>query len=132
MDINRPNVVAEVSAAFGRYEAALERNDTGDLSEIFWHSDLTIRYGMDGEIGHGWAEIQGHRLTRKPNVRPWRQLEQTVITTFGQDMATASTLFTWADDPKTIGRQMQTWARLDGAWRIVAAHVSRVPKRDGD
>ena len=43
MEINIPEVVAEVTAAFERYEAALVANDVSVLDELFWDSPLTLR-----------------------------------------------------------------------------------------
>jgi hypothetical protein len=45
---------------------------------------------------------------------------------YGDDFATASTLFHRASAPGKIGRQMQSWARLPEGGRIVAAHVSLI------
>ena len=89
--MNMPDVVAEVTAAFRRYEAALTGNDIGVLNELFWASPHTIRYGA-GENLHGFAEIAAFRSAR-PAAGLARALEDTVITTFGRDFATASTLF---------------------------------------
>ena len=122
MEINRPDIVAEVEAAFAEYEAALVTNHVATLDAIFWDSPLVIRYGI-GENLHGADEVRAFRAGR-PSVGLQRTLVQTVITTFGQDFATASTLFHRAANPGKIGRQMQSWARLPEGWRVVAAHVS--------
>ena len=119
--MNMPDVVAEVTAAFLRYEAALTGNDIGVLNELFWDSPHTIRYGA-GENLHGFAEIAAFRSAR-PAAGLARTLEDTVITTFGRDFATASTLFR-REGQAGIGRQTQSWARFSEGWRIVAAHVS--------
>ena len=118
--INLPDVLAEVSAAFARYEAALVSNDVATLDALFWDSPHTIRYGI-GEVLHGADEVRAFRAAR-PSAGLARTLDRTVITTFGRDAATASTLFRRA--PGKLGRQMQTWVRLPEGWRIVAAHVS--------
>jgi hypothetical protein len=124
MEINIPEVHAEVEAAFARYESALVGNDVDALQELFWHSPHTIRYGI-GESLYGSDEIAAFRAARSP-VGLARCLSRTVITTYGRDFATASTLF-WRDGvPGKIGRQMQTWARLSEGWRVVAAHVSLI------
>ncbi len=120
MEINIPEIVAEVSAAFDRYEKALTSNDVAVLDGAFWDSPLTIRYGAAENL-YGFAEIAAFRAAR-PSVGLERSIERTVITTFGRDMATACTLFRRA--PGKIGRQSQTWARLPEGWRVVAAHVS--------
>jgi hypothetical protein len=124
MKINDPKVVAEVEAAFAEYEAALVGNDVATLTRLFWNSPLTIRYGI-AEILHGADEIAAFRGGRS-SVGLARSLSRTVITTFGDDFATASTLFQRETVPGKVGRQMQSWARLSEGWRIVAAHVSLI------
>ncbi len=122
MQINLPDIVAEVEAAFARYEAALVGNDVATLGALFWRSPHTIRYGI-GENLYGAEEIAAFRAARSP-VGLARRLSRTVITTYGSDFATASTLFERDTVPGKIGRQMQTWARTPDGWRVVAAHVS--------
>ncbi len=124
MDINFPEVKAEVEAAFAQYETALVTNDVDTLQALFWNSPLTIRYGI-GEILHGWEEIGAFRSARSPAGLA-RSISRTVITTYGRDFATASTLFHRDTVPGKTGRQMQTWARMPEGWRIVAAHVSLI------
>jgi hypothetical protein len=124
MQINLPDVKAEVEAAFMRYEQALVTNDVTTLGKLFWNNDLTIRYGI-AEILHGHGEISAFRAARSP-VGLMRRISRTVITTYGRDFATASTLFERDTVPGKIGRQMQTWARMPEGWRIVAAHVSLI------
>ena len=125
MEINRPDVVAEVEAAFARYEAALTGNDVATLDALFWDSAEVIRFGV-GENLYGASEIAAFRAAR-PAGGLARSLSRTVITTFGQDFATASTLFHRGSAPGQTGRQMQSWARLPEGWRVVAAHVSLIP-----
>jgi hypothetical protein len=122
MDINVPEVKAEVEAAFARYEAALVSNDVDALQALFWDSTHTIRYGI-GENLYSYDEIGAFRAARSP-VGLMRTTSRTVITTFGRDFATASTLFHRETAPGKVGRQMQTWARTPDGWRVVAAHVS--------
>jgi hypothetical protein len=124
MEINNPDVRAEVEAAFARYEAALIGNDVATLQELFWRSAHTIRYGL-GENLYGSDEIAAFRSARSP-VGLARRISRTVITTFGHDFATASTLFERDTVPGKIGRQMQTWVRMPDGWRVVAAHVSLI------
>mgnify|MGYP001025611265 CR=1 FL=1 len=123
MIVNDPATVAEVTAAFQRYEQGLIDADAAALDELFWNSPLTIRYG-DGQIQHGHAPIKAFNARRR-KLGPDRALAETVVTTFGHDFATVSTLYVDVP-PGKIGRQMQSWARLDGAWHVVAAHVSVV------
>lgn len=120
-EINRPEVVAEVEAAFRRYEAALGANDVATLSELFWDSDLTLRYGL-GENLYGHQAITAFRQARSA-AGIARRLLETRITTFGRDFAVANTEFERLGSGLR-GRQSQTWVRLPEGWRIVAAHVS--------
>src|SRR5690349_19783906 len=124
MEINNPSVLAEVEAAFARYEAALISNDVAELQLLFWRSPQTIRYGIAENL-YGHDEIGGFRAARSP-VGLARRLSRTVITTFGQDFATASTLFHRDGAAAKVGRQMQSWVRFPEGWRIVAAHVSMI------
>ena len=123
LQINIPAVLAEVEAVFARYEDALVNNRIEVLDELFWDSPTTVRYGI-GENLHGIDEIRAFRSARPP-ISLGRDLERTVITTYGRDMATAMTLFRRPGNPK-IGRQSQTWLRFAQGWRVVAAHVSMI------
>ncbi len=127
MDINRPEILAEVQAAFARYEAALVANDTAVLDELFWDDGRTIRYGVAENL-YGMEAIRGYRAGQAATGLA-RQLEGTVITTYGDGFATASTLF--HRTPGRIGRQMQSWVRLPQGWRVVAAHVSVIEAPPG-
>jgi hypothetical protein len=121
MKINDPEILAEVTAAFERYETALVTNDVATLDELFWDNANTIRYGVT-EILYGYDEIKAFRAGRSP-VNLARKLDRTQITTFGEDFATANTLFKREGGNKT-GRQSQTWMRTPAGWRVVSAHVS--------
>lgn len=127
MDINLPDIHAEVSAVFALYEQALVSNDVTLLDQLFWDSPHTVRYGV-GENLVGIEAIRAFRNARSP-VGLARELRHTVITTFGRDVATAMTEFA---RPNVSGRQSQTWVRTaapgHGGWRVVAAHVSLLPK----
>lgn len=122
--INAPDVMAEVETVFQRYEAALVGNDVATLDELFWQDSHTIRYGIAENL-YGAEEIAAFRAGR-PSIGLNRRLEQTVITTFGRDFATVSTLFFRDDTPGRCGRQMQSWVRMAHGWRVVAAHVSMI------
>lgn len=126
LEINLPEVVAEVTAAFERYEAALNGNDVAVLDELFWKNPLTIRYGI-GENLYGHDEIAAFRSARSPAGLK-RSTSRTVITTYGRDMATANTLFERESSAGKTGRQSQTWMRTPQGWRVVSAHVSVIPK----
>lgn len=119
MEINRPDVVSEVTAAFERYEQALVSNDVAVLDQLFWQSPHTIRYGATENL-YGYAAIAAFRSQRSAKGLA-RMLENTVITTYGMDFATANTEFR---RPGQSGRQSQTWMRTPAGWQVVSAHVS--------
>lgn len=121
MDINLPDVVAEVTAALDRYETALVNNQVEVLDALFWNSPHTLRYGA-GENLYGYDAIRAFRVARSPQGLARRVL-RAVITTYGQDFATANLEFQ-RDGSDRIGRQSQTWMRTPEGWRVVAAHVS--------
>jgi len=122
LQINIPEVLAQVTAAFNRYEKALVTNDISVLDELFFNSQETIRYGASEE-SIGYQAIQQFRQGRNPTNLA-RALRNTVITTYGHDFAVASTEFTRDSSPNKLGRQQQTWIHTQQGWRIVAAHVS--------
>lgn len=122
MKINDPTIVAEISAAFARYEAALVGNDIAVLDELFLDDASTIRYGR-GENLYGIDEIRAFRSGRSPAGLE-RTLERISITTYGADCGVAATLFYRDSAPGKVGRQMQTWIRTEAGWRVAAAHVS--------
>ena len=122
MQVDLPDVLAEVTAQFARYEQALVTNDVAVLDELFRDDPRTLRYG-GGENLYGYREIMAFRAAR-PSVGLMRRTDRTVITTYGCDMAVASTLFYRDSAPGKVGRQMQTWVRFAEGWKIVAAHVS--------
>jgi len=122
MEIDLPDVIAEVSAAFARYERALVSNDVATLNELFREDGRTLRYGI-GENLYGHRAIKSFRAARSP-VGLARRTAGTVVTSYGRDIAVASTLFYRDTLPGKVGRQMQTWVRFPEGWRIVAAHVS--------
>jgi len=124
MEIDLPEVVAQVQAAFDRYEEALIANDVAALDAMFHDDPRTIRYGGTENL-YGFREIEAFRAARSP-VGLARTLSKTVITTYGRDHAVASTLFRRPSTPGKIGRQMQTWVRFAEGWRVVAAHVSLI------
>jgi AtzE family amidohydrolase len=122
MEVDLPDVLAEVTAEFARYEAALVSNDVAMLGELFRKDARTLRYGV-GENLYGYDAIAAFRAARSP-VGLGRRTDKTVITTYGRDAAVASTLFYRDSLVGRVGRQMQTWVRFPEGWRIVAAHVS--------
>jgi len=124
MEINIPDVVAEVTAAFERYEQAINANDVDVLDACFWNDPRVIRYSLT-DNAYGFEAIHASRLAR-PKTDLRRVLANTVITTFGRDLATANTEYRRVESGR-LGRQSQTWARMREGWRVVSAHVSFMP-----
>ena len=122
MEIDLPEVVAEVREAFERYEQALVTNDVATLDSIFRRDERTIRYGIAENL-YGAKEVAAFRAARPP-INLMRTRARTVITSYGRDFAVASTLFHRDSLPGKVGRQMQSWVRFEDGWRVVAAHVS--------
>jgi len=129
MEIDLPEVLAEVTAQFQRYEKALVSNDVAVLDELFRNDPRTLRYGIAENL-YGYEAIMAFRSARSP-VGLMRRTDQTVITTYGRDTAVASTLFYRDNAPGRVGRQMQTWVRFPEGWKIVAAHVSIIDEPKG-
>jgi hypothetical protein len=126
VEINIPEVIDEVEAAFATYEKALVTNDVPMLEVLFRDDPRTIRYGVAENL-YGMDEIRAFRRARSP-VGVDRSIERTVITTYGRDFATANTLFRREAATGRIGRQSQTWVRFPEGWRVVSAHVSLIPE----
>jgi hypothetical protein len=122
MQVDLPDVLAEVTEQFTRYEQALVTNDVAVLDALFRPDARTLRYGI-GENLYGHDAIMAFRAARSP-IGLNRRTERTVITTYGRDTAVASTLFYRDTLVGRVGRQMQTWVRFPEGWKIVAAHVS--------
>jgi len=120
MQINDPQVLAQVSAVFARYEQALVSNDIAVLDELFWDSPHTVRYGASENL-YGMEQIREFRAAR-PSKGLARTVLATAITSFGDALATTHIEF--ARPGARPGRQSQTWVRMPEGWRIVAAHVS--------
>ena len=121
MQVNLPEALAELTAAFQAYERALIDNDIEGLNRVFWDSELTMRYGVR-ELLYSHAEIAKFRRERGP-IDQRRTLRNTRITTFGRDFGTANTEYI-PHGSERIGRQSQTWVRTPQGWKIVSAHVS--------
>jgi hypothetical protein len=126
MKINDPAVLTEVEAAFAEYEKALTTNDVVTLDRLFRQAPETLRYGVTENL-YGYDEIAAFRAAR-PSAGLERSLHRTVITSYGDDFATANTLFERTSAPGKIGRQSQCWVRFPEGWRVVAAHVSIIPQ----
>lgn len=124
MEIDLPEVVAEVKAAYDRYNEAINSGNIAVLNATFRNDPRTIRYGLAENL-YGYKEIEGFRASAPPLVPP-RTLSKTVITTYGRNFAVASTLTHRANTPGRVGRQTQTWVRFPEGWRVVEAHVSTI------
>lgn len=121
MEIDLPDVVAQVGEAFAAYERALVSHDIEALNDAFWANPRTLRYGI-AEIQYSHEEIADFR--RRPGATsPPRSLRNTRITTFGRDFAVANTEFVRTGS-RRIGRQTQIWLRTPSGWKIAGAHVS--------
>jgi hypothetical protein len=123
VELNRPEVVAEVEAQFRRYEAALVGNDIAVLDELFWNSPDAVRFGV-GENLYGFEAIARFR-SQRPAGDLARELLRVEIVTFGAELAVASAEF-GRTSSGMVGRQQQTWVKMSEGWRIVAAHVSNL------
>ena len=121
LDMDIPEILAEVTAAFKRYEVALKTNDVEVLGELFKNAPYTLRFGMAENL-YGFDEIEAFRKAR-PSDGLERTLQNTKIITFGENMGIATTEFRRAAEDR-IGRQSQAWVRQPEGWRIVSAHVS--------
>jgi hypothetical protein len=128
-ELNIPEVIAEVTQAFTRYERALVTNDVAALDTLFWNSPHTLRFGI-GENLYGYEAIAAFRNARPP-IDLTRRLNNTVIVSYGRDLATANTEFQ-RDGSGRIGRQSHVWLRTETGWRIAAAHVSLMPATASD
>jgi hypothetical protein len=124
LEINIPEVVAEVTEAFERYERALVANDVAALDATFWNNPNTLRFGIAENL-YGYDAIASFRSTR-PSIDLTRHLKNTKIVSYGRDFATANTEFQRVGSTVT-GRQSHVWVRTELGWRIAAAHVSLMP-----
>jgi Protein of unknown function (DUF3225) len=124
MEIDLPEVIAEVKAVYDAYNQALNSGNLAVLNGTFRNDERTIRYG-GAENLYGYKAIEGFRAAARP-IDPPLTLSKTVITTYGRNFAVASTLAYRANQPGKVGRQMQTWVRFPEGWRVVAAHVSNI------
>ena len=120
MELDRPDVIAEVSAAFEDYEQALLANDVDRILGFF--APGAVRFGIaDQQVG--LDEQRRWRLSQ-PALPAGRRLKDTIIQSYGGSTAVVTTLFGYPGGD-VLGRQSQTWVRLAEGWRIVTAHVSQ-------
>ncbi len=96
MQINDPEVVAELTAQHVLYEKASMENESA-----FWESPLAIRYGEEENLA--------------------RTVQRLEVLTLGSDMGVINLEFARVlDGIERQGRQSQVWARLPEGWRIVS------------
>lgn len=129
MDIDLPEVLAELRAVFEDYERALVANDLATLDALFWPDSRTARFGSAENL-YGIEAIRAFRAQRSPHGLA-RTLRAVQVTTYGHDFGTTMAEFVRPGLPaRCVGRQSQTWLRTaaagHGGWRVVAAHVSVV------
>ena len=123
MEINDPEVIAELRALYPLYEEALVRNDVETLTKMFWASPYAIRLGA-GENLYGVEEIEAFRKSR-PAVNLARRMVRLEVVSFGRDFGSVTLEFERDSAAGVVrGRQSQVWVRMKEGWRIVSAHVS--------
>ncbi len=120
MQVDDPEIIAEVTAAFHAYERALMSDDIAAMDALFHPAPQTVRYGV-GEVLYGIDEIRDFRKGRGGS--PQRALGRVAIATYGRDFATANAEF-YREGSARRGRQSQTWVRFADGWKVVSAHVS--------
>jgi hypothetical protein len=126
MQVNDPEIVAELRELYPKYETALVTNDAQTLTGMFWASPHAMRFGIMENL-YGIGEIDAFRKGRSPaNLQ--RTIRRLDIVTFGRDFGSITLEFERLVNGKIIfGRQSQVWVRFPGGWRIVSAHVSVLP-----
>ncbi len=123
LEVNKPEVVAEVRAVFERYEQALIDKNVEVLDDTFWNSEHTIRYAMH-ENGYGFEEIHKHRVARPPGPGIKEERRRLEILTLGDSFAVVTLEFKTRGS-NDIGRQSQTCVKFpETGWKVVGAHVS--------
>ena len=125
---NIPEVVAEVTELFERYEQALIDKNVEVLDATFWNSPHTIRLA-NAAHGYGFDRIHAFRVARPPGPDTKEKRLRLDIVTLGHDLATVSLVYKVRGQDKT-GRQTQTWVRIpDVGWKVIPAHVSMIAKQ---
>jgi hypothetical protein len=126
MTINDPEVVAELSELYPRYEEALVNNDVDTLMSMFWSGSKVMRFGVTENL-YGPEELETFRKAR-PGANLMRKVTRLDIVSFGPDFASLTLEFERPAKTGIVhGRQSQVWVRMPEGWRIVQAHVSLLP-----
>jgi hypothetical protein len=121
VEVDIPDVVAEVRAAFVAYEEALVAHDLAALDAAFWDDPRVVRFAF-GDVQAGPVAIAADRRAR-PKPTGARRMSRLELTTFGRDAAVVFAVFEL--DGGVVLLQSQTWGRTAEGWRVVAAHVSQ-------
>ncbi|MFQ3585788.1 MAG: oxalurate catabolism protein HpxZ [Cyanobacteriota bacterium] len=126
--VNRPEVVAELTALYQQYETALTCNDVPTLTRLFWDGPQVVRFGV-GENLYGGEEIEAFRKQR-PAANLAREMLRLEVVTFGEDCGSVTLEFRRpVNGIPRLGRQSQMWYKFpDIGWKIVSAHVSFLPE----
>ena len=120
MTIDDHALLAEVSAAFHAYEAALMADDIPAMDALFHDAPTTNRFGV-GEVLWGIEAIRDFRKGRGGS--PQRRFGHVAITVYGDSFATADAEF-FREGAERRGRQSQAWVKFEDGWKVVSAHVS--------
>lgn len=110
-----------VLACFTAYEQALSVGDVVAMDSWFADDVRTVRFGI-AEEQWGAEEIRRWRSTA-PQVPEGRQLGETAVDLWADNLAVVTTLFRYPASV-LVGRQSQTWLLTEAGWRIIHAHVS--------
>lgn len=112
-------VPADLFSAFERYERAILDNDLDVLDEMFAPGPETLRGDAAGLlVGH--PAISAFRGVR--GGVPPREIERIEYRPLAPDVALLVSVSRYRGGG--TGLQSQVWQRVDGAWRIAAAHVT--------
>lgn len=126
-DVNRPEVVAELTEMYDRYERALMADDRTVLDRLFWNSPTTIRYAV-GSNQNGYAEVKADRdATSRSGGAVKRDIRRMTVTTYGASYGTVNVEY-FRPSSGRHGRQSQVWVKFAEGWRVVSAHVSLLPE----
>ncbi len=125
-DLDRPEVVAELTAMYDRYERALMADDRAVLDQLFWNSPTTIRYAVDSNAnGYDAVKADRDKSTRSGGAVP-REIRRITVTTYGTCYGTVNVEY-FRPSSQRHGRQSQVWVKFDDGWHVVSAHVSLLP-----
>ncbi len=117
---------ADLLVAFEAYEAALLADDVAALDAAFAPGPGTLR-GDGAGLLVGHEQIAAFRAAR--GGIPPRDIVRLETRMLGDDAALLVSVSAFRDGGR--GLQTQLWQRLDGRWRITAAHVTaRAPALD--